>query len=145
MTAGRPTTYDEKYPEMLLEHLSKGYSFESFGGVVGCAKETLYNWLKANKKFLDAKKAGETANMLFWERLGTGGAAGKIEKFNTAAWIFNMKNRHGWRDRVELSGDQYQPIQLAYMSNKKERILDHDPDELAEEERKKIKSKDEGA
>jgi hypothetical protein len=45
-------------------------------------------------------------------KIGIAGVLGKIPNFNSAAWIFNMKNRFKWTDRHELSGDQDKPIQI---------------------------------
>lgn len=36
-----------------------------------------------------------------WEKLGLDGAKGKIDGFNAASWVFNMKNRFKWRDKPE--------------------------------------------
>lgn len=84
---------------MLIEHMGDGLSFEAFAGVIGKSKETLYQWVKAHPNFADAKKKGDALSLLFWEKMGLTGMAGKIRGFNVAAWIFNMKNRHGYRDK----------------------------------------------
>jgi DNA-binding transcriptional regulator YiaG len=44
---GRPTKYKRDYCAMLISHLKDGLSFESFGGVLGVSKQTLYDWEKA--------------------------------------------------------------------------------------------------
>jgi hypothetical protein len=96
---GRPSEYDPKYCKMLIEHMTEdGLSFESFAGVVGKSVQTLYNWEKANPEFLDAKKKGEAGSRLFWEKMGMTGMTGRLPRFNVVAWIFSMKNRHGWRN-----------------------------------------------
>jgi hypothetical protein len=98
---GRPSKYQPEYCEMLIKHMSEGLSFESFGGVVNCHDDTLRNWCELFPEFLDARKRGLQANKIFWERVGVDGAMGKIPGFNATSWIFNMKNRFKWTDRLE--------------------------------------------
>ena len=97
---GRPTEYREEYCNKLIEHMKKGYSFESFGaevpGYVHCA--TLYRWAEAHDEFREAKKIGTILSLKYWERLGMLGCKGKIKGFNVAAWYINMKNKHLWSD-----------------------------------------------
>lgn len=110
---GRPSDYDPAYCDLLAEHYRDGYSFESFGGVVGVSKQTLYNWCEAHPEFLDAKKTYETASQLAWEKrlrsLATSGEG------NATAIIFGLKNRapDNWRDvkATELTGKDGGPIQ----------------------------------
>lgn len=89
---------------MLIEHMSSGLSFESFAGVIGVDRDTLYEWVKVNKDFSDAKKKGSSASELKWEKIGLEGLymGGKDTPFNAAVWIFNMKNRFGWTERKEV-------------------------------------------
>lgn len=94
---GRPTDYKPEYAQMLIEHMTSIHSFESFGGVVGVCKQTLYNWTKEHPEFLYAKKIGRLASQRNLENLGKGLMSGKI-KGNVAAWIFFMKNCSDWRD-----------------------------------------------
>lgn len=88
--------------------MAKGLSFESFGGVIQVARQTLYDWAKAHPDFHKAKEIGHTASMLFWEKEGVEGLWTLTERegpvtttrtLNSTVWIFNMKNRFGWRDK----------------------------------------------
>ena len=110
---GRPSEYDPAYCDLLKDHFAEGYSFESFGGVVGVSKQTLYNWCEAHPEFLDAKKTYETASQLAWEKrlrsLATSGEG------NATAIIFGLKNRasDSWRDvkATEITGKDGGPIE----------------------------------
>jgi len=100
----RPTDYRSEYCQTLIEHMAKGYSFESFAGLIKAGRSTIYLWLDEHDEFMDAKKEGLELCRLFWE----GKAIELIEeqseydaqtkttttkKLNTTLWIFNMKNR----------------------------------------------------
>jgi len=110
---GRPSDYDPAYCDLLAGHFQDGYSFESFGGVVGASKQTLYNWCEAHPEFLDAKKTYETASQLEWEKrlrsLATTGDG------NATAIIFGLKNRasDSWRDvkATEITGRDGGPVE----------------------------------
>lgn len=116
---GRPTSYKPEYCNKLIEHMKKGYSFESFGAIANVNRDTLFEWAKVHKDFSDAKRMATEHCRLFWETLGIMACQGFAKNFSAAAWIFNMKNRFGWRDKIEVSGDQDNPIKLAYDPNKK--------------------------
>lgn len=100
---GRPTNYRPEYCQMLIRHMSEGLSFESFAAITDQCRETLYDWIQKYPDFLHAKKKGVERCQLFWEKLGRAGAAGKVPYFNNATWIFNMKNRFGWRDVQDIT------------------------------------------
>lgn len=120
---GRPSDYKPEYCQMLIDHMAQGLSFEAFGGIVDCSKETLYTWSEKHPEFLDAKKIATQKCRVFWEKLGvdhiinwSGKDGGK--SLNTGVWVFNMKNRFKdeWRDRqeVEHSQDKEQVIRIAF-------------------------------
>ena len=113
---GAPSKYKEEYPDMLIQHMSQGFSFESFGASPVCVhKDTLYQWLKKHQNFADAKKRAELESLKFWEDLGIKGAKGVYKNFNATSWIFNMKNRFKWRDRTEHTIDEEQnTIKISY-------------------------------
>lgn len=106
---GRPSLYKPEYCAQLLTHMADGLSFESFGGVVGVGRSTLYNWRDKHKAFRAATEIGEAMSRLYWEKLGRDGLHNETIKdadgmtvtksINATLWIFNMKNRFGWRDK----------------------------------------------
>lgn len=75
---GRPPDYDPKFCDLLLEHMAQGFSFESFAGVIGVCKKTLYNWVNTKEyaHFLHAKDRGAELCRLWWEKLGIQGVQG---------------------------------------------------------------------
>lgn len=116
MGAGRPTTYKQEYCQKLIEHMREGLSFETFGAVIGVARDRVYVWAKKHPEFAEAKKEALDLCQLFWEQLGRDGARGGIHNFNMGAWCFNMKNRFGWRDKkdVEVSGDVNTTVNVTF-------------------------------
>lgn len=112
MPAGRPTDYLPEYCEQLIAHMAQGYSFESFAGVLGVSKQTLYTWSEKHPEFLDAKNIATSKCRVWWERAGIEGLFNTSERdgdttssrsLNTGVWVFNMKNRfkEEWRDKHE--------------------------------------------
>lgn len=111
VTAGQPTKYDPKYCQLLIEHMSSGLSFESFGAVAKTDRRTLYNWQEAHEEFFHAHKEGELQRLKFYEQLGAAGASGNLPGFSASAWIFTMKNVAKWTDRQDVtSGDAPLPV-----------------------------------
>lgn len=110
---GQPSKYEERFCDALINHMSEGLSFESFGAHVPCDRDTLYEWAKVHPEFSDAKKLGVLASLYFWEQLGVDGIKGKY-KFNAAAWIFTMKCRFrdfGYKEEVlPLPADQMKEV-----------------------------------
>lgn len=96
----RPTKYDEKYCEMLIEHMAEGYSFESFGGIIEVDETTLYEWVKNHEKFSLSKNIGTQKSMVWWEQIGRKGMINEIPFFNDRIWRLNMINRfrNDWID-----------------------------------------------
>jgi len=104
MPAGRPTKYKASMCQELIDFMAQGYSKEATAAHLGISKDTLYAWDKKHKEFSDAIKEGEQQSRLWWEKIGMGGMVGKVPGFNASTWIFNMKNRHGWTDKKEVTG-----------------------------------------
>ena len=90
---GRPTKYKEEYCEMLIEHMSEGYSFDSFGGIIEVDETTLYEWEKTHKEFSLSKSIGTQKSMVWWEKVGRKGMINEIPFFNDRIWRLNMINR----------------------------------------------------
>lgn len=100
----RPSEYRPEFCEMVIAHMASGKSFASFGGIVSVSEQTLYNWRDAHADFLEAYRLGRAKSMNFWEEMGISGAVNSKggNTLNTDCWKFNMKNRFGWRDKLDV-------------------------------------------
>ena len=98
----RPTKYKLEYCQKLIDHMSMGFSYDTFGPSIGVCVRVASLWEKKHPEFLLAKQEAMGQCLLFWERMGIHGAAGKLPGFNATAFIFNMKNRFNWSDRTDL-------------------------------------------
>jgi hypothetical protein len=91
-----PQKYKEEFPDLLLEHLSKGLSFYSFDVIGGVATSTLIKWAKRYPDFAMAREIGEKARLLMLEEEGIK----MIKGGNVVAWKFLM-NQHGVIEKVD--------------------------------------------
>jgi hypothetical protein len=109
---GRPSLYRPEYCEMLVKHMASGLSFDTFAAVIDVNLDTLYEWAKVHPAFSEAKKTAFLKNLHFWEMQGMKGMWEDADgpKINPTIWIFNMKNRHRWRDKhdIEVKTDDTQ-------------------------------------
>ncbi|WP_373083812.1 helix-turn-helix domain-containing protein [Zhongshania sp.] len=101
MPAGRPTKYDPKYCDEVVEYMRDGYSVTAFAGHIGVARSTVFKWADEHEEFSDSLKAAQAMAAQWWEdRLrdvamtGTG---------NATAAIFGVKNRSSedYKDKRE--------------------------------------------
>lgn len=101
MPAGRPTKYDPKYCEEVVEYMRDGYSVTAFAGHIGVARSTVFKWADEHEEFSDSLKTAQAMAAQWWEdRLrdvamtGTG---------NATAAIFGVKNRSSedYKDKRE--------------------------------------------
>jgi len=102
MTTGRPTKYDPRYCDEVIDFLANGYSVTAFAGDIRVSRSTVYKWAEENEAFSDALKVGQAASALWWEnRLRDTAEKGEG---NATAAIFGLKNRAAddWRDKREV-------------------------------------------
>lgn len=112
-----PSKYKPEYCEMLIKHMSQGFSYETFGAKVNCGRTTLYDWESKHPEWKEAKAtAMEKAQEFFEQRLIAKLAAQKIEGIDsklidTACLIFALKTRfhktYGEKKEVEHKGDAF--------------------------------------
>lgn len=112
MPAGAPTLYKPEYCQLLIDHMSKGYSFQSFAGLVSVATDTIYEWADKHPEFSEAHKVGVARSRKFWEEKGLegifstsetrrkGNATYTVSKsMNAAVWTASMRTRFkDWND-----------------------------------------------
>lgn len=97
----RVSSFKPEYCDLLVEHMSKGLSFNAFAGVIKVSQAVLYKWSKKYPEFQDARNRGDAAALLHWEKVGRAGMMGKVPNFNAAVYIFSMKNKFDWTDKVD--------------------------------------------
>lgn len=102
VSPGQPTKYKPEYCQRLIEHMEKGFSYETFGADLNVSKQTVYDW-EIHPEFLDAKRRAFAKCQQWWEEKAAEYLVSepKGATLNTGVWIFNMKNRFRWTDRVE--------------------------------------------
>lgn len=98
---GRPTSYDPKYCQEMIDCLSQGYSITTFAVRIGVSKDTIYEWVKTHDEFSDAFRKAKDHEQSWYETTGRSAILGEIAGFNSPAYIFHMKNKFGWRDRPD--------------------------------------------
>ena len=104
---GRPTKYDPDFCQIAVDAMAKGFSKEAVAGHLQISKDTLYAWIKLYPDFSYAIKEGLELSRMFWENLGiehvTHTKASK--QLNSTVWLFNMKNRFNWADKIETKNE----------------------------------------
>ncbi len=126
---GRITKYKKEYCDQIIKHMEEGLSLESFAGVVGICRATLYEWFKVHEEFSEAKEIGLMKSLLWWDKHGPNGLYSKSFRdsegnsesisINSTMWTFNMKNRFGWRDKQV---DEHDTVINNYQSLSEEEI-----------------------
>jgi len=84
MSAGQPTKYRREFCLMLIQHMEKGFSFESFAADIDCGSETMYGWARVHAEFSQAKKIGHEKGRKQLETIGMMGMKGDKGKKNEA-------------------------------------------------------------
>ena len=97
--------------------MGQGAGVKELAHYLGVSRQTIYRWADANDKqyhrpFAEALALGRELSEAWWMRFGRLAMMGKVEAAPPSGWIFNMKNRFGWRDRVELAGSEDAPLQI---------------------------------
>jgi NADH:ubiquinone oxidoreductase subunit F (NADH-binding) len=93
----------KKIFKKLCEHVGAGKSIESFSEL---CDDTIYSYFErfpeefSQKEYKLALKKGRD----WWEETGKRQASGSCLG-NSRTWQYNMINRYGWRDRVEVDAD----------------------------------------
>lgn len=111
MPGGRPTKYKPEMCDLVISEMSDGASKEACAGALGVAVSTLYKWIDEKPEFSEAIKRGEALSRVWWEEKARQAVIGELPGFNPTAWVFCMKNIHGWRDKTEVTGKDGGPIE----------------------------------
>ncbi len=106
--------YKDEFCQMLIDHMSQGMSYETFGAEVDCGKTTLYDWEKKYPEWVEAKDIGFMKAQSFLEKrliAKTSGSSIKQKNFDaklidTQCLMFALKTRfhktYGERQKLEM-------------------------------------------
>lgn len=109
---GRPSSYDPKYCERVIEMGREGYSVVEMAADIGVHRETLEeNWPAAHEEFSEAFAHARQLSQAWWERQGRLGLT--ADKFNAQLYSRSMAARFpkDWRESKNLAvgGDKDAP------------------------------------
>lgn len=114
----RPSKYRAEFPGRAIDLMREGASLCEVAADLGISEETIHAWKRdgRHKAFTEALAAGSELSRAWWIKLGRAAAAGRVPGFQAAAWIFSMKNMHGWRnhDTTEVVGQDGGAIQITW-------------------------------
>ncbi len=109
---GRPTKYESRLADVLPALFLEGQSIAEVCVALGIGRTTFYEWTNRHEAFRDAVEVGKLVSEAKWNQVGREAAFGD-RRINVAAWIFNMKNRFGWTDRIVAKPDDLNPDEFA--------------------------------
>lgn len=86
------------YKEAVLEEYDNGASDAEVIRTLQVTRSQFESMLRTDHEFQQVVEYGRDLSKAFWYRCGRENLANN--KFNTALWYANMKNRFGWSDRI---------------------------------------------
>lgn len=101
------------------DHIAQGFTQKAFHDP--CTMATIDKMLATYPAEFDPEplEIAKAKSTHFWEKMGIDGAKGLISGFNSGTWIFNMKNREGWKDAIEHGFDKDRPAVFVLKMGKK--------------------------
>lgn len=98
----------------LLNHVSQGLSIESFAPLSDVTIKKYLNLYPEDfvPEELDAaKRSGRS----YWESLGRRQSTGECLG-NSRTWFYNMANRYGWRDKLDVEAEHKGQVSVNVVS-----------------------------
>lgn len=105
MAGGRPeddviSRLKDGWQARFLEMGADGCSDVEIRAEFGISTDLWYRWLDQDQQFSETAIKAKALCHAKWESMGRKMAFGQADG-NPTTWIFNMKNRFGWRDKME--------------------------------------------
>ena len=113
--------------------MAEGYSFSTFGAIVGTGRTTLYEWVARYPEFKKAKQRGESLAQMYWETLKNRKLNGDKD-IDTTLLIFTLKTRfykdYGDKSKLQIDVQNKTVEDLVIEAKKKQ--LENKPIEEVE-------------
>jgi hypothetical protein len=93
---GRPSTYEPRFCQMVVDFMAKGFSLTAFAGSIKAGKQTVYGWISEYPDFAEAVEQARAARVKALENKML-----RADKMcQTSASIFALKNADPdeWRE-----------------------------------------------
>lgn len=102
MAGGRPTKYEQRFCDEVIEHMREGASLTSFAASIRVARSTLNVWMEENPEFLESVKIAKANCAAWWEKVSRQNAVDGGG--NATLCIFGLKNMaaEDWREKQEI-------------------------------------------
>jgi len=105
---GRPRTTIKDLPDdwesLICDAGQEGASIVEMRCVLGIGDSAWETLLEDSEEFRLAVKKAQMLCQVWWERHGRSMTKGE-SMGNATVWIFNMKNRFGWADKLETKNN----------------------------------------
>ncbi len=113
--------YKPNMPEIAFNKLKEGGAMVEVASELNISKDTLYNWIKQGNpnykpELADAIKLGLTKSEAFWTRMGYTSLHSQF--FKVALYIFQMRNRFGWKGNDQPDDDEKKEPSLPPLDKK---------------------------
>lgn len=98
----------------LLRHVEQGYSMDSFPSLSDTTIKKYLNTYKdefVQEDLENAKRSGK----VFWEGVGRRQANGECLG-NSRSWYYNMANRYGWREKIDIEAEHKGAVNVNVVS-----------------------------
>lgn len=115
-------TYRREVFIALLKHLENGYSLDCFSE---CSDDSIRKYLKLYKnewneeELQQAQRKGKGT----WEGIGFKQANGECLG-NSRSWYYNMANRYGWREKLDIEQENKGQVQVNIVSYASQQAID---------------------
>ena len=96
--------YHSKYAKLLIEHMAKGFSFNSFAAEIDKPLSTVKGWRDNNSQFNKAFEIGRSKAQFHWERIGLLALQGGLRTVKSETIVRSVERDAGGRDVRDSKG-----------------------------------------
>lgn len=112
----------------LLAHVEQGLSLESFGPLSDVSIKKYLNLYKEEfiqEELDEARRKGRA----YWETVGRRQANGECLG-NSRTWFYNMANRFGWREKLEVETEHKGQVSINVISYATQKTPQHNESDV---------------